>query len=83
MGIYDRIDFNSKDVWQRYYKKKETAKQIAEVYGCSNVSVLNFIRSQGWEVFGQREAQIPSAILFAIVVKQTFYLIEQLIGRFY
>lgn len=58
MGTYDKIDFNSKDVWRRYYKKKETAKQIAEVYGCSNVSVLNFIRSQGWEVFGQREAQI-------------------------
>lgn len=58
MGTYDQVHFKKSDVKRRYYKEYQTSNEIAKAYGCSNVTVLNYIRSQGWSVRQRRAAQV-------------------------
>lgn len=57
-----KIAFVADDVYDRYFTKKETATTIARVYGCSNVSVLKFIRSQGWVVRDNKSSQATNRL---------------------
>ncbi len=45
-----RIQFDAADVYHQYFELLATADTIADQYGCSNVTVLNFIRRSGWVV---------------------------------